>query len=477
MERVAFGITTPQYNHTAPFHPDTAWPELSFTETSVEPNYPYRLLRELFCRHGYDAGHFGTPDWNPLGWLIRPGQTVLLKPNFVLSFNVSGGDLFAVVTHPSVLRAVMDYVYIALQGRGRLLIADAPDMGCNWEQLMAAQRLDSIQEFYRQRLGFPIEVHDLRNFALRDPFMPGYSHNRQPLPGDPAGSVVINLDRRSAFYGLPSQNYYGADFDRQETIRHHHGDVHEYCVSRTALQADVLIAVPKMKVHKKVGVTLTLKGMVGINTNKNYLIHHRVGSPREGGDQLPDELPSSDRLIKKTQRWLWDHALARQSRLGDLAYYTARAAYRGLVKPFRPVSDSTNLYDGGNWHGNDTAWRMAADLAKIVFFADAAGTLHTTPQRQFYCVVDGIIGGENAGPLAPDPKPAGCLVAGQNPLAVDLVTTQLMGFDIAKLRQFDVLQTADFGLRTIADVEVLGPAGTRLNFKPHPGWVGHIEAA
>jgi len=125
MERVAFGITTPQYNHAAPFHPDTAYPELPFTDVSAQPNPPYRLLRELFGQLGLDQARQGTPQWNPLSSLIRPGQTVLLKPNFVSHVNLSGGDLFAMVTHPSVLRALIDYVYLALRGQGRIIIADA----------------------------------------------------------------------------------------------------------------------------------------------------------------------------------------------------------------------------------------------------------------------------------------------------------------------------------------------------------------
>jgi hypothetical protein len=243
------------------------------------------------------------------------------------------------------------------------------------------------------------------------------------------------------------------------------------------LAANVLISVPKMKVHKKVGVTLNLKGLVGINTNKTYLVHYRVGTPREGGDQLPDNISNGDRWFIKIQRWFFDHALAKQSWLGDRVYQNARAAYRCFIRPFRPVEETTAIADGGNWHGNDSAWRMAADLAKIVFFADAHGQLHATPQRRLFCVVDGIIGGENAGPLAPDAKPAGCLVVGANPLAVDVATTRLMGFDPAKIRQFDVLQSPDwdFGFRSSDEIEVLDDTGLNLHFKPHPGWIGHIE--
>ena len=491
MQTVAFGVTVPAYNSDPPFHPDTRFAELPFSETSSSPNWPYALLRQLFVTLGFDREHQGTAQWNPLGHLIRPGQTVLLKPNFVLSFNESGHDLFAVITHPSLLRALVDYAYVALRGEGRIIIADVPQMDCDWDELMRHQRLDAIQEFYASRFRFKIETYDLRNFAVIDHRQPAFTANRKNLPGDPAGSVVINLGRKSHFHGQPNENYYGADYNRQETISHHHGDTQEYCVSKTMLGADVFLSVPKMKTHKKVGVTLNLKGLVGMNTNKNYLIHYRLGSPRNGGDQLPDARRGSDRALVKAQRWAYDKFLARKSAAGDAVYQSVRSLYRATLKPFLKISQDTLALDGGNWHGNDSAWRMTADLAKILFFADANGVLHDTPQRKMFCVVDGIVGGDRVGPLAPDARRAGCLIAGEHPMAVDLVTARLMGFDPRKIRQFDLAfdPAWNFGLRSFADIEVGAPsrvipgaeffeAGDRtpyFGFTPHPGWVGHIE--
>ena len=488
---VAFGTTLPAYNETPPFHPDTPFAELPFTDTSPRANWPYTVMRQLFLSLGFDRERFGTPYWNPLGHLIQPGQTVALKPNFVLSFNGSGQDVFAVVTHPSILRALVDYVYIALQGAGRLVIADAPQMDCDWRALMQAQRLEAIQEFYARKFHFSIEVYDLRNFALINHRKAALTTNRQTLPGDPAGSVIINLGARSHFYGLPSANYYGADYNRQETIAHHHGDIHEYCVSKTILAADVLISVPKMKTHKKVGVTLNLKGLVGINTNKEYLVHYRLGTPKEGGDQLPEGLPGRDRMVVKVQRWVYDKLLARQSKGADAVYQVARGMYSATMKRMLHVSADTVITDGGNWHGNDSAWRMTADLAKILFFADTLGKLRATPQRRLFCVVDGIIGGDRLGPLAPDAKHCGCLIAGEHPMAVDLVTTRLMGFDPRRLRQFDVVFEAgwNFGLRSFADIEVrcgertiggevfFAPESKEayFGFAAHPAWQGHVE--
>lgn len=489
--RVAFGTTAPAYNTTPPYHPDERFPEARSSETSAQPNHPYRLLRDLFLSLGFDAGRFNSPAWNPLGHLIKPGQTVLLKPNFVLSFNAGGDDIFSVITHPSILRAMVDYAYIALEGRGRIIIADVPQMDCDWDELMRLQRLDVIQEFYATRFGFKIETYDLRNFAVIDHRKPALTDNRKTLPGDPVGSVVINLGRQSHFHGLPHHNYYGADYNRQETIAHHHDDTHEYCVSKTILSADVFLSIPKMKTHKKVGVTLNLKGLVGINTNKNYLIHYRLGTPSTGGDQLPDSRKAKDRGLVGLQRWAFDRFLSKQTAGGDALYRAARRVYRATLKPFLRVSEDTYMLDAGNWHGNDSAWRMTADLAKILFFADSAGKLHDTPQRKMFCLVDGIVAGDRMGPLEPSSRRCGCLVAGEHPIATDLVTTRLMGFDPRKILQFSAAfeSSWDFGLKAFSDIEVrhgarptagadfFASADTSryFGFVPHPGWVGAIE--
>ncbi len=488
---VSVGTTEPRYNETPPFHPAAHFAELPFSEISSSPNPAYALLRRLWLDLGLDSVHAETSAWNPLGDFIQPGDTVLLKPNYVSNRNDSGDDLFAVVTHPSVLRSIVDYVYLALKGRGRIVIADAPEMGCEWNVLMAWQHLDTIQTFYRERFNFSVEVYDLRNFAMRDPSQPAYHSNRLTLAGDPAGHTFINLGRRSAFHGLPSSNYYGADYDRTETIRHHHGDIHEYCIANTFLTADVVISMPKMKVHKKVGVTLNIKGLVGLNTNKNCLIHYRIGTPRSQGDQLPDGRPVADQFHIRVQRWLYDHALARRSPAGDAIYAAFRGIYRHGIKPFRALSRDTSVFDGGNWYGNDSAWRMAADLAQIFFFADRHGQLQSSRQRRMFCVVDGIIAGEREGPLAPSAKACGCLVTGANPLAVDIVTSRFMGFDFKRIKQLSILdnRACDFGFldpmaleislngRSVPASEYFSQAWTcpSTPFIPHPGWRGQIE--
>lgn len=490
MTRVWVDFAEPRYSETPPYHADTPYPESPFPELLGPPNPAYALVRRLLQTAGYDGEQVGKPDWNPLGRFIRPGQTVVLKPNFVLHRNQSGDDLFAVITHPSILRAVADYVYIALRGQGRIIIADAPQMDCSWDALAARLQLDAIQALYRERRGFHLELMDLRPFELIDADRPAYSTNRRARPGDSAGSVMINLGQTSAFYGLPSDRFYGADYDRRETIAHHHGDTHEYSVSKTILDADVFISIPKLKTHKKVGVTLNLKGLVGINTNKNCLIHYRLGAPRDGGDQLPDSVFAADRPLIRAQRKLFDLLLARQTVWGDRVYAALRAVYRALIKPIRPISSETRLLDAGNWHGNDSAWRMTVDLARILRFADRTGMMRSTPQREALSLIDGLIAGEGEGPLAPTARRAGAMLLGENLLATDLVATRLMGFDFSRLKQFSLLHDpADFGIRHPSEIEVFvrgDPISPDMFFSPdwpspltpfapHPGWVGQIE--
>jgi hypothetical protein len=315
---------------------------------------------------------------------------------------------------------------------------------------------------------------------------------RLALAGDPLGYAVVDFGDESAFIGIPNiEKIYGADYDRSETRRHHNDEKHEYLVSKTILGADLVVNVPKLKVHKKVGVTLNAKGMVGINGHKNWLAHYRVGSPLEGGDQFPDGRPLSAQAKSRLMRMVRDHLLASPSRSREVVFDILYGGFR-LVRPLlrmRRSSEREIEVEGGNWYGNDTAWRMTVDLARAVLYADEDGQIRDTPQRRFFSVVDGILGGEEEGPLAPTPKAGGVLIAGENLLAVDLVGTRLMGFDWQKLKKLRWLvgqSPQDFGVHDPKLIEIASNVpdwlelmrnemAPDLAFVPHPAWKGHIE--
>lgn len=478
-----------RYPYKAPYHPHEFYPEYPFGDyISKEKNFVYDGVRNLLKLLELDKKRFGKPDWNPLGEIIKPGMVVVLKPNFILSFHAQKKDIYSTITHPAMIRAIADYCLIALRGEGIITIADAPQYNCNWNQLMGITQLPMVVGFLKLQTTTEIQLLDLRDY-----WAPGrhFPSNTKKLTGDPMGSVLVNLGQNSAMVNHPNpQRFYGAVYDRKETIKHHIGRHQEYKISRTILKADVLINIPKMKVHKKVGVTLNQKNLVGTCTNKNFLVHYTLGLPSEGGDQFPgDALNKTQQKVIKFERWMYDHFLSSRTLLGE---YIHRLVYGLLyLKIFSHIGleipDKVRILDAGNWHGNDSAWRMVVDLAKIIRFSDKNGQIHRTPQRQVLSIVDGVIGGDKLGPLEPDPHPAGIIIGGKNFLAVDLVTTRLMGYNPEKLKQFTKLDARyNFGPRKIQEIKVISNNKRLLkvstnnkdryfNFLPHPGWRGHIE--
>jgi len=482
---VAVSVGDPRYDARAPFSPEAGFPEYPFAGKGAcaARNAAYPTVRAALQLLGMDADHFGSRQWNPLGRLIQPGHTVVLKPNFVRHFRESHpnhGD--CLITHGAVIRAMLDYVYIALAGRGRVIIADAPQDDGDFDTLREIAGLDAIRDFYRRQADFDVEVLDLRQ--ERSHKVDGVICGHIPLPGDPAGYATPNLGMDSAFAEVNELCHllYGAKFDMEELHRHHHGDVHEYPVSRTVLGADCVINLPKLKTHKKTGVTLSMKNLVGINGNKNWLPHHREGTPAQDGDQFPD-----DRLKRRLER-----ACVRAFRklfplLGPLRSLLARPV-QGLGKR---VFGDTNVdtIRSGNWFGNDTTWRMVADLARIFLYADENGCLHGRPVRRCLNIVDGIVAGEGNGPLDPTPKACGVILAGTNPVAVDLACARLMGFDACKIPLLrHAMEAHRYPLNLVRHDDIrclsndtrydrmLSAIGSpALRFQPHFGWKGHVE--
>ena len=477
------------YPTVAPYHPSRRYPEYPFGgAVAGEQNLVYDGVRDLLLELGLDREASGTAAWSPFRTLMRPGMCVVLKPNFVLSRHAGGKDLFAIITHPSVLRAVADYCWIALKGQGQIIIADAPQYNCNFSQLLQQTHLEKICDFYGSFAGPVVSFRDLRKY-----WSPGrhFASMRQPLAGDPAGSVRVDLGSRSALADKPhSERLYGAVYHRDETVTHHSGERQIYEISGTILGADVVISVPKLKVHKKVGVTLNAKGLVGIATNKNLIVHYTLGSPAQGGDQYPEGLftPIEEKLIK-TERWMYDHLLAPRSRPLEFLHRSVYWLHNNTTRRLGlKVSEEKRQLDAGNWYGNDSAWRMVVDLLRIFYFADREGKMQDKVQRRMFSVIDGVIGGEGCGPLTPDPKPSRMLIGGENPLAVDLVATRLMGFDPLSLKMYKQALADlqyDFGLHRLEDIQVCSredewkgcvsdQSSRYLDFKPHPGWVGRI---
>ncbi len=480
------------YPENPPFNPHIKYPEYFLNDIMSRDNGVYEAVRQALFLLQLDRENFATPNWNPFRELVQPGNRVVIKPNFVVSDHYENGDLFSIITHTSVIRAVVDYVYIALKGNGRIIIADAPQMDCNFDELLNRTKLESIKELYKRKLNFNIEIYDLRDLWLDRKGGGGYTStkNRYKLPGDPMGGICMDLGKESLFFGADNyQKYYGADYNREETIKHHCGDINEYILSRTILSADAVISIPKLKVHKKVGVTLNIKGLVGINLNKNCLIHYTLGTPSQGGDQFPDNcLDPKEAVRVKLQRWAYDKFLGKKNWIGDMLYNLSLKLGKLFLKPFGiKLSKDKSILDAGNWYGNDSAWKMSIDLMRIFLYVDKNGKIQDAPARRMFSLVDGIVGGEKNGPIVPDKKQSCVVIAGYNFAAVDLVSTRLMGYDYKKIKMLSYIvnhpelfrvDLSKINLLSNGDFDDLFNEMNKnkyFDFEPHIGWKGHIE--
>ncbi len=469
------------YSSRPPYHPPDQYLELPIKSDRDASNVAYEAVREAFLMLGYDSSHAGTSRWNPLSWLIKPGETVFIKPNMIAHKHEYTEEWEHVITHGSVIRAVVDYVFLALQGTGRVIIGDGCQSNSDFDKIIARQGLLELKEYYKREAGFELEILDLRDYHWVE--KKGVFVDQRSLPGDPSGKVVVDLGQRSMFAELDGKGkrYYGATYDVEETNLHHSGGRHEYAFSRSPLDADVFINLPKLKTHKKCGLTVNLKSLVGLNANKNWLPHYVFGSPEVGGDQFDVGRTSArleNALVLKAKALLLKRNAVLQ-RLGGL----------GKTLGYTLLGRTDQVIRSGNWYGNDTVWRMCLDLNRILFYCDSAGTFRDQPKR-YLSVVDGIIAMEGNGPVAGTKKPIGVLIAGENPVAVDLVCARLMGFDYQKLpilhRSMGThphpLYAGNCGdIYTVSNVSGWNRRLTEwtradiIPFEPHFGWKGHIE--
>lgn len=483
---VGIGMGHNGYSSIPPYSPSAVYAEYPFNPEILagDVNDAYEGVRDVLRLLKFDEEHLGQKDWNPLGGIISPGDTVVLKPNFVRDFRETHpGHEDCLLTHGSVIRAVLDYVFIALKGEGRIIVADAPQNDADFEGICRIVGLDEIKDFYHREANFEIEIYDLRPEKAHK--VNGVICGHDKLPGDPAGYVKVDLGRHSTFAEVEHLCHllYGSEYDTSEICKHHTDGRHEYLISKTILDADCVINLPKLKTHKKTGITVCMKNLVGINGNKNWLPHHRLGTPSQGGDQFAD-----DGVRHRIERNVMGSFRKFFPLLGP--------ARKFIAKPLKAVGQkifgdtNTDTIRSGNWYGNDTTWRMVHDLNRILIYADRNGNLQDRPARNIFNIVDGIVGGEGNGPLDPMPKQAGMVLAGENSVAVDLACSRLMGFDYKRLpvlcRALDNNHSLPLTAFRYGDVicrsnaqQYDGPLsefdGEGFGFEPHFGWKGHVE--
>lgn len=414
----------------------------------------------------------------------RPGGPhVVLKPNWVREGDTRPGrerEWEHVITHPAVIWGVARHVDRALRGRGRISICDAPQTDSSFRVLLDVCGLEAVMARHPLDHGTRVDVIDLRReeWISKD----GVVVEKTTLPGDPLGYALFDLGERSRFLGVRTDNLYGADYDFAFTQQQHQGGRHRYLISRSVVDADLLIGLPKLKTHKKAGITCALKNMVGVNGDKNYLPHHRFGSIAHGGDEYPGDKKlggiesQAIRAYKRVFRRL-------PGPLVDLVALPVKTLGR------RVFGDTQAVVRSGNWHGNDTVWRMTLDLNQLLRWGRPDGGFRDVP-RPVLVVVDGILGGEGEGPMSPDPRAGDLLLVADDPVVADHAAAAWMGFDPLRIPSIKHAYD-DHGLRLTAvkphdfvvesaDPTCRGPLSQVIarhgkRFRAHSGWRGAIE--
>ncbi len=473
------------YPESPPFHPGENYPESYFGAAAQGATNPvYSGVRETLRLLGLDLEHYGTPQWNPLRGLVRPGDRVVLKPNLVRHRNGAEPHILSLVTHGSVVRAVLDYVLVALRGEGEVTIGDAPVQETDFESVVTQTGLRPAVEWaaaHEKRV--KIQLVDFRKERAKM-LEGGVVLARETLGGDPKGFVEVDLGKRSWLTPLAvdAEKFRVTNYDKNTMPNAHDAEHNRYLIARSVLDADVVINLPKMKTHGKAGITCTLKNNVGINGHKSWLPHHRDGSRAEGGDEYEH---------KSVRKQLINRLNDQIEKTGSVLVKKAIRTGGALIRRTRHLFPLKDEYVEGAWHGNDTVWRMVLDLNRVLLNVDRQGNLQPNRQRRYLGLVDGVIAGEGEGPLRPTSKAAGLLIAGGNPVPIDLACAHLMGLDWRKIPLLrESVAPSDPALFSGRRDQVRFasnhppytrlfdlPAAETLRFIPPSGWLGKIELA
>jgi uncharacterized protein (DUF362 family) len=367
-----------------------------------------------------------TMEWSnndasgPFGRVIPRGARVLIKPNLVLHQNEGPGGMDCLVTHISLIRAAAE---AALQTEAaEVLVGDAPIQGCNFDVLVEATGLRSWAQSQMARDPRFKGVRDFRRTIAT--LVHGVRVAAEDLQPEDR-FTLFDLGRESLLEPISEtgNRFRVAWYDPRLMARTHHLGVHQYLVAKEVIEADVIINLPKLKTHRKAGITCALKNLIGINGNKEYLPHHRVGGSQNGGDCYP-----GNGIIKHTIEYLSDRQNLTSS-------YAAGMMWRLLFAVFARTSRAQGDRVGtdGSWSGNDTIWRTCLDLNRILLYGRSDATISNEIQRRVIHIADAVIAGEGNGPLAPDPLNMGLLLGSNNAAAMDWVGALLLAYDPEKI--------------------------------------------
>jgi len=473
----------PNYPLDFPFSPSEKYPEYPFKDYSESTNCVYKAIRNHFRNLGLDAKNFGYANWNPLGEFCLIGNRIVIKPNWVMHEHPLNKNIWSVITHPSIIRVVLDYIFIATKGDCKVTIGDAPLQSADFDKIIEVSEINKLISYFAEK-GLNITVEDFRlEKAIRD--KKDHIIKTITLSEDSNKYIAINLSDKSLHSEIDSnyKKYRVTCYDKRKMRAHHKPGYHEYLISNTVIKSDFFINLPKMKTHRKAGVTLSLKNLIGINCSKDWLPHHRRGAKSNSSDEYEKfYLFQSLGVYFNELGFMQENILLRR-----LLILISRV----FNKIHKIISEIFHLtyYSEGSWYGNDTIWRTCLDINKILFYTDKNGNIYNNKtERKYIAIIDGIIGGEKEAPLEPTPINSGITVAAFNPVVSDFVAAKAMGIDPYKVPivENSFLQNSlpifdkkpeEIVVKSSEECFNINASSIKIikQFEPSSGWKGHIE--
>ena len=390
-------------------------------------------------------------------------KSILLKPNWVKE-NKRAEDEICLRTHNNFTLAALKLVLKL--NPSNVVIGDAPIQRCRWDKMLSDKFIKEVGSLSYE-FNIPVNIIDFR----RRRFYVKQNHlvtDLIPL----SDYVVFDIGKQSMLESITEPGHTKFRVTRYNPDRMndtHMPGIHKYCIANELFKADLVISLPKIKTHQKTGITGALKNLVGLNGDKDFLPHHRIGGTGRGGDCYP-----GNSLLRYWAELALDEANRRQG-LKTFWYWQKLSS---LLWKISFPSPEHQLEAG--WYGNDTTWRMVWDLNRIIEFGKHDGTIAATKRRQVYSLCDGITAGQGNGPLDPRPLPLGLISFTDNSSINDLVMATLMGFDPQKIplvRQREVdLSNCSITLNgSYVQLDVFKDYIEKT--QPPTGWMKHFNQA
>lgn len=350
-----------------------------------------------------------------INWNEITGRSVFIKPNWVREDGTES-DILCLRTNDAIVIATLKAVL--KHKPSKILIADAPIQSCKWD-FMLSEKLQNEVKHLSQEHNIEIKIKDLRrkkfNVAANE-----LKNECQPMED----YLIFDLGSDSSLEPITTdkKNFRVTCYNPDKLAESHALGVHKYCIAKEIFDYDIVITLPKIKTHQKAGLTNSLKILVGINGDKDYLPHHRIGAKDHGGDCYKDYnvfRTWSETVIDEANRKIGKKLYKPLLRLSAMLWR--------MSKPDRYQNSAAG------WYGNDTVWRMVLDLNKIALYGRKDGTISAVPQRAMYTLCDGIIAGQGDGPLHPQPLPLGIIGFSNNPYLMDVIAAHLLGLRIDRI--------------------------------------------